>query len=139
MCTFRYRTILQNKTIILCISCFDAIQQVLNNPSKSGRLTANIFSLTTDRNSVADLLCLSRIRVFSIPDPNYFYPGSGIRIKEFKYFNPKIVSKLSELGSGSFILDPDPKYFIHSGSCIPDPGVKKAPDPRPRIRIRNTG
>jgi len=94
LCTFRYRTILQNKTIILCISCFDAIQLVLKNASKSGRLTANIFSLTTDRNSVADLLCLSRIRVFSIPDPNYFYPGSGIRIKEFKNFNPKIVSKL---------------------------------------------
>jgi hypothetical protein len=26
---------------------------------------------------------------FSIPDPNCFHPGSRIRIKEFKYFNPK--------------------------------------------------
>jgi hypothetical protein len=35
---------------------------------------------------------------FSIPDPGFdFYP-SRIRIKEFKYFNPKIkVSKLSEI------------------------------------------
>ena len=30
-----------------------------------------------------------RIRFFSIPDPNFFNPGSRIRIKEFKYFNPK--------------------------------------------------
>jgi hypothetical protein len=26
---------------------------------------------------------------FSIPDLKFFYPGSRIRIKEFKYFNPK--------------------------------------------------
>jgi len=32
----------------------------------------------------ADPECLSRIRIFSIPDP-----GSLIRIKEFKYFKPK--------------------------------------------------
>jgi hypothetical protein len=38
----------------------------------------------------------------------------------------------------------DPRYGIrdpektHSGSRIPDPGVKKAPDPGFRIRIRNT-
>ncbi len=43
----------------------------------------------------------SRIRIFSIldpgseffpswiPDPNFFPPGSQIRIKELKYFNPK--------------------------------------------------
>jgi hypothetical protein len=34
--------------------------------------------------SVADTGCLSQI-----PDPNFFHPGSRIRIKEFKYFNPK--------------------------------------------------
>ncbi len=44
--------------------------------------------------SVADLGYLSRIRIFSIPDPNFFHPGSKfspsrIPIKEFKYFNPK--------------------------------------------------
>jgi hypothetical protein len=41
---------------------------------------------------------LSRIRLFSIPDPNCLHPGSRIRIKEFKYVNPKknkkMVSKL---------------------------------------------
>jgi hypothetical protein len=47
-------------------------------------------------NSVADPGCLSRITdpKFSIPDQNFSVPGSRIRIKEFKYFNPKIVSKL---------------------------------------------
>jgi hypothetical protein len=38
--------------------------------------------------SVADTECLSQIRIFD--------PGSRIRIKEFKYFNPKIVFQLSE-------------------------------------------
>ncbi len=47
-----------------------------------------------------------------------------IRMKEFKYFNPKIVSKLSEIWSGMFIPDPDLDFLP-----IPDPGVKKAPDP----------
>ncbi len=48
--------------------------------------------------SVADPGCLSRIRLFSIPDPNCVHPGSRILIKKFKYFNPqkskKMVSKL---------------------------------------------
>ncbi len=45
----------------------------------------------------------SRIRIFAIPDAGsrlikILDPGSLIRgrIKEFRYFNPKIVSKLSE-------------------------------------------
>jgi hypothetical protein len=37
---------------------------------------------------------------------------------------------------GSEIRDPEKTY---SGIRIPDPGVKKAPDPGSRIRIRNTG
>jgi hypothetical protein len=28
-------------------------------------------------------------RLSRIPDPNFFHPGSRIRIKEFKYFNPQ--------------------------------------------------
>jgi hypothetical protein len=53
--------------------------------------------------SVRDKGCLSRIRIFSIPDPGSRVKKNfliRIRIKEFKYFNVKIV-----------------------------PGVKKAPDP----------
>jgi hypothetical protein len=37
---------------------------------------------------------------------------------------------------GSLISDPDADFFP---SRIPDPGVKKAPNPGSRIRIRNTG
>ncbi len=59
-----------------------------------------------------------------IPDPNFFHPGSRFLIKEFKYFNPKIVSKLSEISSGLLIPDLDPNFLP-----IPDPGVIKAPDP----------
>ncbi len=40
-----------------------------------------------------------------------------------------------QLGLGSEIRDPEK---THSRSRIPDPGVKKAPDPGSRIRIRNT-
>jgi hypothetical protein len=39
--------------------------------------------------SVADPGCLSWIRLFSIPDPGSEFFPSRIRIKEFKYFNPK--------------------------------------------------
>jgi hypothetical protein len=42
------------------------------------RLFGTIFS------SVADPGCLS-----PIPDPSFFHHGSPIRLKEFRYFNPK--------------------------------------------------
>jgi hypothetical protein len=50
----------------------------------------------------------------------------------------KIVTKLSKIlfwDPGSGIRDPEKTY---SGSRILDPGVKKAPDPGSRTRIRNT-
>ncbi len=56
------------------------------------------------------------------------------RIKEL--FTQKIDTKLSKIwvwDPGSEILDPEKTPFR-----IPDPGVKKAPDPGSRIRIRNT-
>ncbi len=50
----------------------------------------------------------SRIWFFPIPDPNFFHPGILIRIKEFKYFNPKIwpgySSQIQDPGSGSATL-----------------------------------
>ncbi len=67
--------------------------------------------------SVADPGCLSRIRIFSIPDP-------GSASKNLSILSRKMVSKLSEIRSGFFIPNPDPDF-----SPIPDPGVKKAPDP----------
>ncbi len=53
-----------------------------------------------------------------IPDPNLFHSGSRIRLKEFKYFNPK----KWYLSTHNY----DPGFS--SRIQIPDPGVKKAPD-----------
>jgi hypothetical protein len=58
---------------------------------------------------------LSRIRIFSIPNP-------GSSSKNLSILTQKIVSKLSEISPRLFIPDPD---FL----TTPDPGVKKAPDP----------
>jgi hypothetical protein len=65
-----------------------------------------------------------------IPDPGSELSPSRIRIKEFKYFNPK-KSKKWFLSSR--------KYDPGCSSRIPDPGVEKAPDPGSQIWIRNTG
>jgi hypothetical protein len=87
--------------------------------------------------SVADPGCLSRIRLFCIPDPNCLHPGSRIRLKEFKYFNPKktkkwfLSSRKYDLGCSSRI-----QMLTFYPSRIPDPGVKKGTGSR--IRIRNT-
>jgi hypothetical protein len=62
-----------------------------------------------------------------IPDPNYLHPGSRIRVKEFKYFNPKkwfLSSRKYDPGCSSRI-----RMLTFYPSRIPDPGVKKAPDP----------
>ncbi len=76
-----------------------------------------------------------------IPDPNCLHPGSRI-LKEFKYFNPQkstrkwfLSSKKYDPGCSSRIPDPDADFLP---SRIPDPGVKKVPNPGSRIRIRNT-
>jgi hypothetical protein len=62
-----------------------------------------------------------------IPDPNCFHPGSRIRIKKFKYFNPNV------WGSKLWEYDPSSSSRIRIltiyPSRIPDPGVKKAPVP----------
>jgi hypothetical protein len=90
---------------------------------------------------IRDVYPGSRIRLFSIPDPNCLHPGSRILIKELKYFNPKKTkkwfpsSKKYDPDCSSRIPDPDADFLP---SRIPDPGVKKAPNPGSRIRIRNT-
>ncbi len=72
-----------------------------------------------------------------ILDQNCFHPGSRIRVKEFKYFNPKkwfLSSRKYDPGCAFWIL-----ILTFYPSRISDPGVKNAPDPGSRIRIRNTG
>ncbi len=67
-----------------------------------------------------------------IPDPTFFHPGSRIRIKEFKYFNPSkwfLSSKKYDLGCSSRIL-----FFLP----IPDPGSRGQKGTGARIRIRNS-
>ncbi len=56
----------------------------------------------------------------------------------FKYFNPQS-SRKYDPGCSSRIPNPDADFLLipHLG-WIPDPGVKKAPDPGSQIRIRNT-
>jgi hypothetical protein len=75
-----------------------------------------------------------------IPDPgsdffpsrNCLHPGSRIRIKEFKYFNPKktekwfLSSRKYDPGCSSRIRI---RMLTFYPSRIPDPVVKKAPDP----------
>jgi hypothetical protein len=71
-----------------------------------------------------------------------------MHIKEFKCFNKKkwfLSSQKYDPGfpSGIRIPDLDPDFLPipdhYTGSQIPNPGIEKAPDPRSRIRIPNTG
>ncbi len=81
---------------------------------------------------IRDVYPGSRIRLFSILDPNCLHSGSRILIKEFKFFNPKkakkwfLSSKKYDPGCSSRIPGPDADFLP---SRIPDPGVKKAPNP----------
>jgi hypothetical protein len=69
------------------------------------------------------------LRIRDVYPGSEFFP-SRFRIKEFKYFEPKKVLgnmiRVVHPGSGSRIRIPDPFFYP---SRIPDPGVKKAPDP----------
>ncbi len=74
--------------------------------------------------SIPDPGSRTRIRFFSNPEP-----GSRIHIKEFKFFNPKncfLSSRKYDPGFSSWI-----RILIFHPSQIPDPEVKKAPDPDP--------
>jgi hypothetical protein len=77
-------------------------------------------------NCAADSGCLSRIRVFSIPNLNLFHPGSQIRIKEFKNVTQKLFLSSRKYVPGCSPRIPDPDFHP---LWIPDPGVKKAPEP----------
>jgi hypothetical protein len=98
--------------------------------------------------SVADPGCLSRIQD---PDQIFFQPGSRIRTvsisdpgsssKNLSILTAKrakkwfLSSKKYDPGCSTRISDP---YADFLPSWIPDPGVKKVPNPGSRIRIRNT-
>ncbi len=89
------------------------------------------------RNSIADPGCLSRIRLFSIPDPNFSHPGFRIRIEEFEYFNPK--KWLKALGNMFRVVHPGSRSwrFTHPPHR-PSSHLLISEPPPPRSRIRNT-
>ncbi len=86
---------------------------------------------------IQDVYPGSRIRLFSIPDPNCLHPGSRVLIKEFKYFNPK-KSKKWFLSSKKYcmiwVVHPGSRIrmltFSHPGSRIQ--GSKRHPIPDPQ-------
>ncbi len=67
-----------------------------------------------------------RIRIFSIPDPNFCRPGFALKeLSTVPYFNPKkwfLNSRKYDSGWIRILI-----FFYPSR--IPDPGVKKAPYP----------
>jgi hypothetical protein len=78
---------------------FPAIEAALPQLEKGGRWRP---PECTARHKVREAVLLRirdvypRIRIFPIPDPNFFYPGyeffhpgSRVGIKEFEYFSPK--------------------------------------------------
>ncbi len=70
------------------------------NQSVAGKIYFFVYRTVP---SDADPGCLSRIRIFSIPDPNFFHPGSAS--KNLSILTQKIVSKLSEIWSGLYFHD----------------------------------
>jgi hypothetical protein len=79
---------------------------------------------------IRDVYPGSRIRFFSILDP-----GSRIRIKAFKYFNPKncfLSSRKYNPCCSSRI-----RILIFYPSRIPDPTVKRHQIPDPQHRVRH--
>ncbi len=120
--------------------------------------------------SVVDPVSLSRI-----PDPNFFYPlyeffhpGSQIRLKEFKSFNPKkwfLSSRKFDLGCWSRIQgskqhripdDPDPQhcknlwirnnahrseggYDLEDEACAPTAGRRGTGSPPLQVRLAPAG
>ncbi len=82
--------------------------------------------------SVADPGCLSRILMFSIPDPgSEFFPSRipGPHQRVWVFEPQKMISKLSKIRSGFFILDPDPDFLP-----IPDPRSRGRKGTGSRIR-----
>ncbi len=87
-----------------------------------------------------DVYPWSQIWIFPILDP-----GSRMHIKEFKYSTKWFLSSQKYdpcFPSRIRIPDLDPDFLPipdpEPGSQIPNPGIKKAPDPWSWIRIRNT-
>jgi hypothetical protein len=97
---------------------------------KSGILPPKPLKITEVDSGVVDPECLSRIRMFSNPDPHLFHLGSRIPASnKLSILTPKnwfLSSRKYDPGCSSRIRI---LFVTHPGSRTPDPGVKKAPDP----------
>jgi hypothetical protein len=115
-------------------STFMSVSTSMSTSMYYSSMSTSMFTPHTRPCSVADPGCLSRI-----PDPTFFHhrselSPSRIRIKEFKYFNPKkwfLSSKKYDPGYSSRIWM---LTFTHPGSRIQ--GSKSTGS---QIRIRTTG
>jgi hypothetical protein len=102
-----------------------------------------VFNQNTWYRSVVLLLALRRdLKIkFQCGGSGMFIPDPGSSSKNLSNLTPKkakkwfLSSKKYDPGCSSRIPDPDADFLP---SRIPDPGVKKAPNPGSRIRIRNT-
>jgi hypothetical protein len=89
---------------------------------------------------IRDVYPGSRIRLFSIPDPNCLHPGSSSR--NLSILTPKkpkkwfLISKKYDPGCSSRITDPDADFLSIPD---PDPGSRGLKGTQSRIRIPNTG
>ncbi len=82
------------------------------------------------QHQVKNQCCGFRIRIFTIPDPNFSTPDPRSTSKNLSIFlTPKLVSKLSEIWAGLFIPDPVP-YFYRS--WIQGSKRHRIPDPDPQ-------
>ncbi len=62
---------------------------------RSSSSACRLEALATYRKLHVNMSLLANNVQGSVADPTFFHPGSRIRIKEFKYFNPKkMFSKL---------------------------------------------
>jgi hypothetical protein len=70
--------------IVKMLFCWVKVSKAIMAEDQVG---ATVEKTKLEESQRSALRCLT---LFYIPDPNFFYPGSRIRIKEFKYFNHKV-------------------------------------------------
>jgi hypothetical protein len=79
----------------------ESLRRLIVGRLSTGQTTASTVSpMNTGAVSISFVYAVSRIRdVYSGSRIRiFFHPGSRIRIKEFKYFNPKFVSRIASTG-----------------------------------------
>jgi hypothetical protein len=114
---------------------FQGFEPLFRSGFRSGCASATL--VITNRSYLCPLYqccgsrCFSRIGIFHLgfriqSKKKHRIPNIELTKKlKYLFFNPKIVTKLSEIWSRMFIPDPGSGFF-----SIPDPEVEKSPDPQ---------